>query len=172
MAEPIFTNVLQVCVVVRDLDASVRRYADEYGFGPWVIYDLNPERLKDMTIGDEPAPFAMRLALAEIDGFRWELVEPSDDNSIFAEFLRTHGEGMHHVAMGVKDHDEAVTFFRRKGQKIAQSARWGGTTFTFLPTEAELGFCAEIYYRTPDFQYPEPDAVYPPGSTWRPQVKR
>ncbi|WP_293256069.1 hypothetical protein [Palaeococcus sp. (in: euryarchaeotes)] len=33
--KPIFTDVLQVAVVVKNLDETVRKYADEYGIGPW-----------------------------------------------------------------------------------------------------------------------------------------
>lgn len=32
--KPLFTEVLQVAVVVKDLDESVRIYYDKYGIGP------------------------------------------------------------------------------------------------------------------------------------------
>jgi hypothetical protein len=31
---PSFTETMQIGIVVRDLDAAVRRYVDDYGIGP------------------------------------------------------------------------------------------------------------------------------------------
>ena len=41
--EPVFTETLQVAIVVRDLDAAMRTYVHEYGIGPWEIYEFNPD---------------------------------------------------------------------------------------------------------------------------------
>ena len=42
MREPVFTETLQIALVVRDLDATMRTYVHEYGIGPWEIYEFNP----------------------------------------------------------------------------------------------------------------------------------
>ena len=87
MTEPVFTDVLQVAVVVRDLDAAMRRYWDGYGIGPWQVYEFNPGTVQHMTRDGQPAEFAMRLAPARLGGVFIELIEPLDDESIYAEFL-------------------------------------------------------------------------------------
>lgn len=117
---PIFTSVLQVAIVVKDCDAMVRKYADEYGIGPWTIYEFNPNTVDNMILHDKPQGYAMRLALANIGGVQWEIIEPKDDKSIYAKFLKEHGEGLHHVAFGVEDYDKAMEFFRAKGHHILQ----------------------------------------------------
>lgn len=159
--KPIFTKVLQVAVVVKDLETAVKKYADEYGIGPWIIYDFNPQTVKDMIVRDQRVDYAMRLALCDIGGVQWELIEPKDDKSIYAEFLRNHGEGLHHVAFGVDNYEEAMKFFREKGHQILQGGTWHDFTYTYLTTEGDLKFIAEIYNPPPDFKWPEPDAVYP-----------
>jgi len=40
MREPCFTQTVQIGIVVRDLDATMRNYVDEYGIGPWKMYEL------------------------------------------------------------------------------------------------------------------------------------
>ena len=35
MREPVFNETMQLRIVVRDLEATVRRYEDDYGIGPW-----------------------------------------------------------------------------------------------------------------------------------------
>ena len=43
LREPVFTETLQIALVVRDLEESLRTYVEEYGIGPWEIYEFNPE---------------------------------------------------------------------------------------------------------------------------------
>jgi len=162
--KPIFKNVLQVAVVVRDLDEAVKKYADEYGIGPWKIYEFDPKTVENMIIREKREDYAMRIALCNIGNVQWELIEPKDEKSIYAEFLRTCGEGLHHVAFAVDNYEEAMKFFRAKGHKILQGGTWYGLTYTYLTTEENLKFIAEIYNMPPDFEWPEPDAVYPPES--------
>ena len=39
--EGIFNQVLQVAVVVKDLDESMKNYWDKWGIGPWKVYTLS-----------------------------------------------------------------------------------------------------------------------------------
>ena len=109
------TDVVQVCVVVRDLDASVRTYYDDYGIGPWAIYAFNPETVDDLRQGGEPVETAWRLAIAQVGSMMWELIQPLDDRSTYARFLAEHGEGVHHVAVGVDSFENATAAARNRG---------------------------------------------------------
>ncbi len=159
--KPIFTGILQVAVVVKDCDAAVRTYADKYGIGPWTIYDFNPDTVQNMILHGERQDYAMRLALCDVGGVQFELIEPQDDKSIYAAFLKEHGEGLHHLAFGVENYDKAMTFFRGLGHDILQGGTWHGFTYTYLTTQRDLGVIAEIYDVPAGFQWPEPVAVYP-----------
>jgi len=159
--KPVFKNILQIAVVVSDCDAAVRKYADEYGIGPWSVYEFNPDTVSDMIIEGKYQGYAMRLALADIGGVQWELIEPKDDKSIYASFLKEHGEGLHHVAFGVEDYDKTMDFYRERGHNILQGGTWEGLTYTYLDSRKDLGVIAEIYKLVPDFKWPEPESVYP-----------
>ena len=83
MREPVFTETMQVALVVRDLEAALRTYVHEYGIGPWAIYEFNPETVEDMVKDGEPAEYAFRLALAMVgwrsplySGDAWKTVTP------------------------------------------------------------------------------------------------
>ena len=162
MPDPVFKGVLQVGVIVRDLDGAVRRYADEYGIGPWRIYEVNPETARNMTQDERPSGYAMRVALAMIGTVQWELIEPVDDESAYADFLRSHGEGLHHVALEVDDYGETVELLRRKGHRVLMGGQYQGATWAYLSTQGELGFVAELFDLTGVIEQ-TPDAVYPPA---------
>jgi methylmalonyl-CoA/ethylmalonyl-CoA epimerase len=159
--KPVFTGVLQVAVVVKDLEASMKQYWEEYGIGPWAIYTFNPDTVSDMIIRDEREDYAMKLALTNVGDVQWELIQPLDEKSIYAEFLEEHGEGLHHVALGVEDHDKTVSLCRGKDVGILQAGIWHGFQYTYLDTEDQLSVIAEIYNQPEGFEMPTPEATYP-----------
>jgi methylmalonyl-CoA/ethylmalonyl-CoA epimerase len=54
MREPVFTETLQLGIVVRDLEATMRRYADDYGIGPWKLYEFHASDAEDFREYGEP----------------------------------------------------------------------------------------------------------------------
>lgn len=158
--KPLFTNVLQIGLVVENLEKSLKVYADEYGIGPWNIYEFNPDTVKEMKIRDQRVDYAMKLALCNIGGVQWELIEPKDDKSVYAEYLKQHGPGLHHVAFGVEDYQQAVEAMKAKGHGILQEGVWYGFTYTYI-NSSELNVVSEFYNVPPGWDWPPPDAVYP-----------
>lgn len=160
--KPIFTNILQVAIVVRSVDETVRKYADEYGIGPWSIWEFNPETVNDMIIRDKRTDYKMRVAACNIGTVEWEIIEPLDDKSIYYEFLKEHGEGIHHLAYKAEDFKGAMELFRKKGMIVEQGGNWCGQhTYVYLSSQDELKHIAEIYDTKPGFKYPDPIEVYP-----------
>lgn len=160
MREPVFTETKQIALVVRDLEATMRTYVHEYGIGPWEIYEFNPDTVTEMVKDDRPAEHAFRLAVTMVGNVQWELIQPLDDRSIYAEFLATKGEGLHHVAVGVPSYGEALDTMRAKGRRALQGGVYNGVTFAYLSTDEDLGVVTEIFDWPPG-RVQEPDAVYP-----------
>jgi Glyoxalase/Bleomycin resistance protein/Dioxygenase superfamily len=157
--EPVFADTVQVALVVRDLRASMETYVERYGIGPWEIYEFNPETVEDMKANGEPVAASWRLALARVGGVMWELIEPLDGHSIYAEFLAAHGEGVHHVGMAAASYRGALAELEAEGRAPLLAGRYRGVDFAYLPTAADLGVATEIFGAVPSGQ--EPDARYP-----------
>ena len=160
MREPVFTDVLQVSVVVRDLEAAMRTYVDEYGIGPWDVYEFNPDTVRGMHERGEPVDSSWRLALAQVGRVQWELVEPLDQRSTYARFLAEKGEGVHHVGLAVADYGDAIAELERKRRDVVFGGEYNGVTFAYLGTEGDLGVVTEIFSGPPGDDQ-EPDATYP-----------
>ena len=160
MPEPWITEVKQVCVVVEDLDATIRDYWETAGIGPWAVW--TPD-LTEMRIRDCEAAFSMKLALAWTDGFIWEVVQPLEGPSIYREHLDRHGEGMHHVLVRTSDadFDALMRQARARGLPPLMQARWGQTEFAYLDGEGPLKMVLEVFRRDPGATRPEPDYCYP-----------
>ena len=158
-------GVKQVAMVVRDLEASVRSYWELLRVGPWTGYTLTPEFLKDMTYMGRPGSFSFRHALAWKDGVQFELIEPLDGRSIFADHLERHGEGLHHLGIFVPDQPRAMAELEAEGFRCVQSARGFGAegdgAFAYFETDHPLAAVIEVIgvprvRREPTLVHPAP----------------
>ena len=160
MREPLFTETLQIAIVVRDLEATMRTYVEEYGIGPWQVYEFDPDKVAPLHEGEPPADSAWRVAVTMVGSVQWELVQPLDERSIYAEFLATKGEGLHHVAVGGTAYRETLDGMRAKGRRVLLGGVYEGATFAYLSTDEDLKVLTEIF-DWPEGLVQEPDAVYP-----------
>ena len=159
MREPLFTETLQISIVVRDLDETLRTYVEEYGIGPWELYAFDAAEVQPLPSG--PAvEGAWRIAVTMVGGVQWELVQPLDDRSIYAQFLASKGEGLHHVAVGGTPFGELLAQLRAKGRSVPLGGVYRGATFAYLSTDEDLKAITEIF-DWPAGLVQEPDAVYP-----------
>lgn len=162
MREPVFTETIQICVVVRDLEAAMRTYVHEYGIGPWEIYEFNPDTVRDMREDGQAVERSFRLALSHIGQMQWELIQPLDDDSIYARFLAEKGEGVHHVGVASPDFSETIAALEEKGNSVVFGGEYNGVNFAYLSTDRDLGVMTEIFAAPPGLEQ-KPDAVYPPN---------
>jgi hypothetical protein len=163
MKKPLFTGVLQSGVVVRDLDSAMEHCWEEFGIGPWAVNTLDPSNTTDMVVRGEPQEFALRAATALVGNTQWELIEPLDEDGIYAEHLREYGEGLHHFGFGVEDYDKAMEFFHGKGTAHLLGGTWGTVKSVYWDTRDGLGCISEIWQEPGEGEdFPPPDRVYPP----------
>jgi methylmalonyl-CoA/ethylmalonyl-CoA epimerase len=157
----------QCALVVEDLDAAVRRWSDELGVGPWTAYRLEPPRLKEMYYRGAEVTFSLRHALAWQGELQFELVQPLDGPSIWADHLAVHGPGLHHIGKYVSDHTAAVAAALEAGFEPLQSARGFGVegdgAFAYFEPPGtslviELIQAPRVRIE-PEFVYPSPPRV-------------
>jgi len=157
----LFTKVVHVAMVVSDVEASVRRYWNDLGIGPWKLYTLDPSNTSNMTFHGKPVQHSFRAALADIGDMGWELIQPLDDRSVYAEHLSKHGEGLHHVAFDVKDFGQVTRELESKGYENVQSGSpWGIETYVYFNLNRGLACTAELNSKETG-PMPPPDSTYP-----------
>src|SRR5215213_3996922 len=143
--EPVFTATGQIGIVVRDLDATLRRFAEEFGIGPWTIWDVTPENAPDLRHDGEPLEASTRSAVAMVGSVMWEVSQPLDEHGIFARFLAERGEGVHHIAVVTPDFRGAVAEQARSGVTLPLSGSFAGVEVAYLPTDRSLGVLLEVF---------------------------
>jgi len=130
--------ISQIAIVVRDMEASLKAYTENLGWGPWSVFDYKPPLLHDTKVRGEPVEFRMIGAETHVGDLGFELIQPVSGPSIYQEFLDTHGEGVQHIACmkhSVGDSDQMKEHWAERGAEVLMSGRIGETIeFYYLNT--------------------------------------
>ena len=78
----------------------------------------------------------------------WELIEPLDEESVWARFLAEKGEGVHHIAVATPNFDDAVAEQAKRGDDLVLSGAFSGVKLAYLPSDHDLGVIIEIFEGT------------------------
>jgi len=92
-----------------------RKYIEEYGIGPWKVYEFNPGNAGSLREYGRPVKRSWRLAVAMVGELQWELIEPLDDEGIYARFLAEIGGVVHHIAVAARHFDEMLAAEAKRG---------------------------------------------------------
>ncbi len=147
--EPTFTDTMQIGIVVPDLDAAIRTYRDVYGIGPWEVFEVGPENSHDVRLYGQPVEWRGRAAVTMVGGVMWELIQPIDDNGLFARFLAERGGGVHHIAVTTPDFRRTLQEQAARGNQPIMSGTFSGIEIDYLNTERELGVILEVFSGMP-----------------------
>ena len=137
-----FTETMQIGIVVPDVQAAVRHYGEHYGIGPWTFFDVTPEAAPDLREHGAPIRGATRNATCKVGSVWWELTQPLDGEGLFARFLAERGGGVHHVAVRTPDYDGAVAM---QTEPLPLSGSFMDVQVSYLPTERDLGVTLEVF---------------------------
>ncbi|MCE5200481.1 MAG: VOC family protein [Armatimonadota bacterium] len=155
MIEPheTFNDLVQVGVVVSDVDATIKVLSEVFGLGPFRVFDWPSEDRPDLRrfYHGEPADFTARMAFAEIGPIELELIQPMGGPSVWGDYLKEHGPGIHHIRFNVDEYESVTDYLKTYGIDVAQSGDGirPGTQWANLGTEALIGFGIEIFKKLP-----------------------
>ncbi len=143
-----FAKVHHLCIVVRDIEKSVRFY-ESVGIGPW--HDYPP--LAEFTELDVPDPDGFRALVyryAWIGDFQIQLVQPGSAATPQRRFLDERGEGVFHVGFEVPAADAADAQAAALGLDVLMRGRRpDGSGFTYFDTAARAGVVLETRQSPP-----------------------
>lgn len=147
-----FKTAIQVGVVVRDIEQSMRGLTEVFGIGPFRVIDCPPPGREDRQFyNGEPARFRTRQSFADLGTIELELIQPLEGRSVWSDFLAEHGPGIHHIRFNVPDHQALTAYLADKGIGTTQEGAGvrDGTYWVNYKTEQLLGFVIEIMQPAP-----------------------
>ena len=99
-------QVTEIGIVVRDLDRSIELFVDLLGAEAGEIITMEF--------------YQMRYCMCRLGKVDFELMEPMGDVGATSDFLKSRGEGLHHVAFSVDDIVDGVDELKAKGIRFVE----------------------------------------------------
>jgi hypothetical protein len=138
-------DIKQLGIIVEDAEETAKNYWEILGVGPWILVDFKPPHMANGTLHGIPihdnVNVHIKAAIAQFGDIQMELLQPISGPSTHMEFLKTRGQGIHHVSFDrIEDHDEMISRLNTIGIETESSGLLGGTiTFTYMATQKDLG---------------------------------
>jgi len=163
-------KIAQIGFVVADVEKIARNYWEIFGIGPWTFLDYKPPVASMDCLHGVPVfegtNFHIKVALADFNGMKLELIQPVEGPTPHMDFLKTRGPGVHHLSFdAVDDHDQLVAALGSSGIQVEMSGIVGGAArYTYLATQNSLHTILECVKATPGMESTAmPYGIYPPG---------
>jgi methylmalonyl-CoA/ethylmalonyl-CoA epimerase len=139
-------ELFQVGIVVRDLQKSMQLYEELLGIDDWAEMEIPSEALDSLTYTGKPVEKACFLtAMADVGPFQIELIQPVEGDLPYSDFLKEHGEGLHHIGhIHVPDLNEAVRTLEARGFPCIFAGATSSTRFAYVDMTEALGMIAEL----------------------------
>ena len=137
-------DVVQLGILVKNVEETAKKFQEMLGIGPWQIFE---PPFRDKTLRGKPEDFRTKLGLAKSGGVQIELMEIISGNTIYHDFLKRKGYGIHHIGLATSNMDESVKEMQKNGFTVSQSGNRPGVKFAYLDTEDELGVIFELIER-------------------------
>jgi 4-hydroxyphenylpyruvate dioxygenase-like putative hemolysin len=146
MTYPLFSNVIQIGIVVHSANEAVKKYRELLGVGDWHFNEVDTLKGKGTRFQTRGTVSEVRAMIAwtQLGNVELELIEPRDEDSVYAEFLRDKGPGVHHVMFATPDYDGFLKTMQEEGVETLVSGELQKTRFCLLDTLETIGVVSEI----------------------------
>lgn len=133
-ANGMIEKIDHIGIVVKDLDKSLKVYTEVLGIA-----------LESVEVND---PYKVTIAFLPVGETLVELIEPTvPAGAMIADFLKAHGEGVHHIAFQVDNLEAALDKLKASGiPLIDETPKSGGrgTRVAFIHPSASNHVAIEL----------------------------
>jgi catechol 2,3-dioxygenase-like lactoylglutathione lyase family enzyme len=135
--------VEQIGIVVRDVDLAAEFFSSTLGWGPFQISEVE---MGGFTYGDRTGDCRLKMAFARSGDVEIELIQVLEGETPHTDFLRRHGEGMHHLRFRVDDCDGMAATLAKEGVEPLWSQKFPGiAAFAYMKTDKTSSLMVELF---------------------------
>ncbi|MFC2020908.1 VOC family protein [Chloroflexota bacterium] len=138
----------QIGIVVKNIDETIKFYEQTFGFSHFEIKYVD---FTDATYYGKTAGYRGKRAFFHLGPIEIELIELVDGQTIHEDFIKEHGEGLHHIGFEVKDLGRSKKNAEEAGLEITQGfTRPDGSGFAYMDTDKTGGVIFELIQYPPE----------------------
>jgi catechol 2,3-dioxygenase-like lactoylglutathione lyase family enzyme len=137
--------VTQIGILVHDIEAATRTYAEFFGVETPDIITSEPLEKTNMRYNGLPSRARCRQSFFPVGGAcTIELIQPDDGPSEWRDALLRNGEGVHHLAFEVKGMDGVIRRLEQNGMPLKQKGDYPGGRYAYIDSAADLKVMIEL----------------------------
>jgi len=140
------STVVQIGIIVKDAEKAASVYARVFGVPKPAVVPIADDSFAHTNYRGDPSTAKGKAVFFELGPVQMELIEPVGAPSTWEEFLRTHGEGLHHIAFKTADMPAARKFLACEGMDTVQHGGWDGGQYAYVDGSKQLGTILELLY--------------------------
>ena len=140
-------KIIQIGFIVRDLEATKQQVARFLDVPVPPTVPSGEYEVTQTVYRGEPGPLAQcHMAFFDFGGLQVEFIEPNEAPSVWRDHLRRHGEGVHHIAFGVKGINKAIERCEQWGMTLEQKGEYrrGNGRYAYLNALEDLKIFVEL----------------------------
>jgi catechol 2,3-dioxygenase-like lactoylglutathione lyase family enzyme len=138
------TTVAQIGIVVRDIEASARAWADLLGQPMPRITTSPPVEEAHTEYQGRPTTARVKQAFFHLGPLDVELLEPVGEPSTWNDQLVQHGNSMHHIAFRIAGMKDKLADLAAKDIPLVQRGDYTGGRYAYVDSSAQLGLVLEL----------------------------
>jgi methylmalonyl-CoA/ethylmalonyl-CoA epimerase len=140
------TTVIQIGIIVKDVETTAGHYAEVFGIPKPAVVPIADDPFANTNYRGVTSGAKGKAAFFDLGPVQMELIEPVGAPSTWEEFLRTRGEGIHHIAFKTLDMESAQKFLASKGMETVQHGGWDGGQYAYVDCSKQLGTILELLH--------------------------
>jgi hypothetical protein len=146
----VLPELSHIGVVTNNLDKTMKELEDLYGLKPFMV--MVPPYVNTYLRG-KPAEFKLKSAFYRSGQVVLEVISVLEGDTIYEEWLKDKGEGLHHLGYDIENIQEWVNYYEGKGIGVLQSGERPGVKWAYLDTTACTGMIMELIERTEEGKF-------------------
>jgi methylmalonyl-CoA/ethylmalonyl-CoA epimerase len=147
------TEIRHVGIVVRDIDRAIEHW-QAIGAANFHKFYFSTSRGTCGKVYKNGRPHRIEaiMATGELGNLSIELAQPLDDKSVYADFLREHGEGLHHVCPDTDGTPfaEVCAYMEKTYGKPVFNGTGAISNFAYYDCRKDLGSFVEVFSKRTD----------------------
>ena len=143
----VLPDISHIGVVTDDLDRTIGELKELYGLEPFKV--MEPGYTNTYLRG-KPVEFKLRSAFYRSGKIFLEVIFVEEGDTIYGEWLRSKGSGLHHLGYDVENLEEWISYYGSKGIAVSQRGERPGVKWAYLDTSRHTGIIVELIERTED----------------------
>lgn len=132
MEEPKIESIEEIAIAVKDMAKAMGLFKELFGFTFETGWDMPVEN--------------MRVKSERVADVQFQLLESTSPNGVIARFIKSRGEGIHHIAFRVKNLVEMVKRLKQKGVRFVPEKPVAGS-YIFIHPKSAQGVLIELIQR-------------------------